>query len=275
MRSGAGVEVRPPDIELSEAGCSLDEGAVRIGLGYVKSVGEEDAKRLVAERDANGPYRGIGELARRAPLDAQELQALVRSGACDRWGQRRRQLWELGLVIRPKTVQRENTQLTLALEPTAATPELPDLTDWERMLADYSGTSVSVDVHPLTLLRPHLPGGVLTSAELLDARHRSRVAYAGMAIARQRPATAKGIVFMLLEDELGQVNLIVAPDVYDRHRAIVRGEPLLLVHGRYERIGENRNIVVSELETLGPLARAISERDVGAALPPAHHFGHR
>ena len=270
-----GVEVRPPDIELSEAGCSLDEGAVRIGLGYVKSVGEEDAKRLVAERDANGQYRGVGELARRAPLDAQELQALVRSGACDRWGQRRRLLWELGLVIRPQTVQRENTQLTLALEPTAATPELPDLTDWERMLADYSGTSVSVDVHPLTLLRPHLPGGVLTSAELLEARHRSRVAYAGMAIARQRPATAKGIVFMLLEDELGQVNLIVAPDVYDRHRAIVRGEPLLLVHGRYERIGENRNIVVSELETLGPLARAISERDVGAALPPAHHFGHR
>ena len=270
-----GVEVRPPDIELSEAGCSLDEGAVRIGLGYVKSVGEEDAKRLVAERDANGQYRGVGELARRAPLDAQELQALVRSGACDRWGQRRRLLWELGLVIRPQTVQRENTQLTLALEPTAATPELPDLTDWERMLADYSGTSVSVDVHPLTLLRPHLPGGVLTSAELLEARHRSRVAYAGMAIARQRPATAKGIVFMLLEDELGQVNLIVAPDVYDRHRAIVRGEPLLLVHGRYERIGENRNIVVSKLETLGPLARAISERDVGAALPPAHHFGHR
>ena len=96
-----GVEVRPPDIELSEAGCSLDEGAVRIGLGYVKSVGEEDAKRLVAERDANGPYRGVGELARRAPLDAQELQALVRSGACDRWGQRRRLLWELGLVDPP------------------------------------------------------------------------------------------------------------------------------------------------------------------------------
>ena len=130
-------------------------------------------------------------------------------------------------------------------------------------------------MHPLTLLRPHLPGGVLSSAELARGSARSRVAYAGMAIARQRPATAKGIVFMLLEDELGQVNLIVPPDVYDRHRAIVRGEPLLLVHGRFERIGENRNIVVSKLETLGPLARAISERDVGAALPPAHHFGHR
>jgi error-prone DNA polymerase len=270
-----GVEVRPPDIELSAAGCALDEGAVRIGLGYVKSVGEEDAKRLVGERDANGPYGGIGELARRAPLDARELEALVTSGACDRWGPRRKLLWELGLVIRPQTVQRENTQLTLALEPTAATPELRDLTDWERMLADYSGTSLSVDVHPLTLLRPHLPGEVLTSTELLEAPHRSRVAFAGMAVARQRPATANGIVFMLLEDELGQVNLIVAPDVYDRHRAIVRGEPLLLVRGRYERIGENRNIVVAALESLGPLARRIADSDVGAALPAAHHFGHR
>jgi error-prone DNA polymerase len=270
-----GVEVRPPDIELSEAGCSLDEGAVRIGLGYVKSVGEDDAKRLVAERDANGPYGGIGELARRAPLDARELEALVTSGACDRWGQRRLLLWELGLVIRPQTVQRENTQLTLALDPTAATPDLPDLTAWERMLADYAGTSVSVDVHPLTLLRPNLPGEVLTSAELYEAPHRSTVVFAGLAVARQRPATAKGIVFMLLEDELGQVNLIVAPEVYERHRAIVRGEPLLLVRGRYERLGENRNIVVSALESLGPLARSIADRDVGAALPAAHHFGHR
>jgi error-prone DNA polymerase len=274
-----GVEVRPPDINLSEAACSLDEGAVRIGLGYVTAVGDESAKRLVAERDANGPYTGIGDFGRRtahgSELDARELEALVRSGACDRWGPRRKLLWELGLVIRPQTLGRDNVQLTLALEPTTTTPELPELTPWERMLADYAGTSVSVDVHPLTLLRPHLDPDVLTSQELLDARHRSRVAFAGLAVARQRPATANGIVFMLLEDELGQVNLIVAPDVYERHRAVVRGEPLLLVRGRYERIGENRNIVVSELESLGRLARRLADRDVGAALPAAHHFGHR
>ena len=143
------------------------------------------------------------------------------------------------------------------------------------MLADYAGTSLSVDVHPLTLLRPHLPPEVLASPELNAAPHRSRVAFAGLAIARQRPATANGIVFMLLEDEAGQVNLIVSPEVYERHRATVRGEPLLLVRGRFERLGENRNIVVSELESLGPLAREIAQRDVGAALPPAHHFGHR
>jgi error-prone DNA polymerase len=172
-------------------------------------------------------------------------------------------------------VQREHKQLTLDLEPTAATPDLADLTDWERMLADYAGTSVSIDLHPLTLVRPHLPPDVLSSVRLHEAPHRSQVAFAGMAVARQRPATANGIVFMLLEDEHGQVNLIVSPELYERHRAVVRGEPLLLARGRYERIGENRNVVVEELESLGALARRVARSDVGAALPPAHHFGHR
>jgi error-prone DNA polymerase len=270
-----GVEVRPPDVNLSDARCTWDEGAVRLGLSYVRSVGEDDAQALVAEREANGPYANVGDLARRTSLDARELEALLRSGACDRWGKRRDLLWELGLVTRPQTVQREHKQLTLALDPTAATPELRDLNPWERMLADYASTSVSVDVHPLTLLRPHLPADVLPSDVLNEAPHRSRVAFAGMAVARQRPATAKGIVFMLLEDELGQVNLIVSPEVYERNRPIVRGEPLLLVRGRFERIKDNRNIVVETLESLGPLARRLSQADVGEALPAAHHFGHR
>jgi error-prone DNA polymerase len=126
------------------------------------------------------------------PLDARELEALLRSGACDRWGKRRDLLWELGLVTRPQTVRREHKQLSLELDPTVATPELRDLTAWERMLADYSMTSVSIDVHPLTLLRPHLPPGVLQSDRLNEAPHRSRVAFAGMAVARQRPSTRTG-----------------------------------------------------------------------------------
>jgi error-prone DNA polymerase len=97
-----------------------------------------------------------------------------------------------------------------------------------------------------------------------------------MAIARQRPSTAKGIVFMLLEDEFGQVNLIVPPQVYDRHRAIVRGEPLILAHGRFEKIERNQNVLVDRLETLAPLARRISgDLAVNDSLPDAHHFGHR
>jgi error-prone DNA polymerase len=171
--------------------------------------------------------------------------------------------------------QGETKQLTLALDPTAATPTLRDLTTWERMLADYRRTGLSVGTHPLALLRPHLPEGTLTSVELHEARHAVDVAYAGLAIARQRPSTAKGIVFMLLEDEHGQVNLIVPSRVYERHRAIVRGESLLLARGRYERVGENRNIVVASLETLSALARRVAETDVGVSLPRPHHFGHR
>ena len=198
--------------------CTWEESAVRMGLKYVKSVGEDDAEALVAEREANGEFVDVGDLARRAPLDARELEALLRSGACDRWGKRRDLLWELGLVTRPQTVQRENTQLALELDPTAATPELPDLTAWERMLADYATTSVSIDVHPLTLLRPHLPPGVLPSDGLNEAPHRSRVAFAGMAVARQRPSTAQ-------RDRLHAARGRARPGEPDRLAGALRAEP--------------------------------------------------
>ena len=154
-------------------------------------------------------------------------------------------LWELGLVPRATSV--------------------PGTGGAERQLA-----------LPLELLRPHLPPGTLSSRELAELPHGRRVTVAGMTVARQRPSTANGVVFMLVEDEFGQVNLIVPPPVYERFRGVVRGEPLLLARGRYERIERNRNVLVSELETLGPLARRIAgEADVHGALPPAHHFGHR
>jgi error-prone DNA polymerase len=144
------------------------------------------------------------------------------------------------------------------------------------MLADYRTTGVSVGVHPLQLLRPHLPPGTLSSLELRRQPHKAQISFAGMTIARQRPATANGVVFMLLEDEHDQVNLIVPPFVYDRHRALVRGEPLLIVTGRYEKHDRNENILVDTVASLGPLARRVAdEPNVNAALPPAHHFGHR
>jgi error-prone DNA polymerase len=167
-------------------------------------------------------------------------------------------------------------QLALPLDPTAETPELAEPTEWEEMLANYRRTSLSVDVHPMELIRPHLPAGVLSSHDLCQAPDRSHVAVAGMAVARQRPSTAKGVVFMLLEDEFGQVNLIVPPQVYERHRAVVRGEPLILARGVFERVERNQNVVVRELETLAPLARKLSgASDLVSALPDAHHFGHR
>ena len=309
-----GVEVRPPHVNRSEAKCSLEDGGVRIGFEYVERVGEEDAKALAEERARNGPFRSVVELAQRAPLSREGLESLLASGACDSFepfgsksdrvdrsvqtdelaepvrpedgtasgasgASRRALLWELGLVPRSESVPGsggEERQLALPLDPTAETPQLPEQTAWERMLADYRRTSLSVGVHPMQLLRPHLPSTVLSSQALCQTPDRARVAVAGMAVARQRPATANGVVFMLLEDEFGQVNLIVPPPVYERHRAIVRGEPLVLARGTFERVDRNQNVVVRELETLAPLARKISgAADLVSALPEAHHFGHR
>ncbi|MDQ3993864.1 MAG: error-prone DNA polymerase [Actinomycetota bacterium] len=274
-----GVEVRPPDIQLSQAKCQLEEDAVRIGFAYVKGLGEEPAAALAEERERGGPFRGIRDVAQRAPLDRPGLEALVTSGACDSFGWPRRQLlWRLGLAPRSVSVGAggEERQLALPLDATTEIPDLPEETPWERMLADYRTTQLSLGAHPLTLLRPHLPDGVVRSSDLLSYEHGRRIAVAGMVVARQRPATANGVVFMLLEDEHGQMNLIVPPPVYDRFRALVRGEPLLLAQGRFERYEQNRNVVVDELVTLAPLARHVADDpEVNAALPNAHHFGGR
>jgi error-prone DNA polymerase len=275
-----GVEVLPVDVNLSGARCVVEWEAVRIGLNYISSIGKDDADAIEAERDANGPYRDIADLARRSLLSYDGLEALVKGGACDGfWKPRRDLLWELGLVFRAQSVpgtEGEVKQLPLELEPTTETPALRDLTRWERMLADYRHTSMSIEMHPLSLLRPHLPEGTLSSEELRAERHGRQVAFAGMTVARQRPSTAKGIVFMLLEDEHGQVNLIVPSEIYERHRATVRAEPLVLARGRYERVGENRNVLVSSLESLGPLARRVAADDtVWESLPRPHSFGRR
>ncbi len=273
------VEVLAPDVNLSAAFCRIEGNAVRIGLGYIKGLGEQPAKAFVAEREENGDFTNVVQLAQRAPVDRPGLEALVASGACDVFGWPRRQLlWRLGLAPRSVSVGAggDERQLTLPLGPTSEIPELPEQTSWERMLADYRTTSMSIGVHPLELLRPHLPAEVATSADFEHLEHRSRVAIAGLVVARQRPATANGVVFMLLEDEHGQMNLVIPPEVYERFRPLVRGEPLLLARGRFERFERNRNLIVDELVTLAPLARqAAGEAEVRSALPEAHHFGHR
>jgi error-prone DNA polymerase len=268
-----GVRVLPPDINESEATCSIEEDSVRVGIGYVQGVGGPEAEAIAAAQ----PYSDVLDLARRAPVDRGALQALVESGACDCLGETRRALlWQLGLASRPRSAGGGNRQLTLPLEPTVETPDFPAQTEWERMLADYRATGLSVGPHPLELLRPHLLGKVLSTMEVAAVPDRAPAAIAGLAIARQRPSTAKGIVFMLLEDEFGMVNLVVQPGVYERFRALVRSEPLLLVRGRVERSGRNLNVLVSELESLAPLARRVShDAEIWSALPRAHHFGHR
>ncbi len=251
-----GVEVCSVDVDRSEVACSVEqevpraEPSVRVGLGYVKGVGEEPAGELVAAREAGGPFADVVDLARRSELPTETLALLVAAGACDRFGPRREQLWRLGLLARPATVRGGSRQLALPLE-LGDTPGLPGLTEWDELVADYRATGLSVRRHPLAQLRPKLEArGFVTSADLRVLPSETPVRFAGVTVARQRPGSAGGVVFLLLEDEHGMINLILFPAIYDRYRLLARTESLLEVEGKLERRERNLNVIV---ESLAPL----------------------
>ncbi len=272
-----GIELRAVDINTSAAECSVqDGGAVRIGLGYVSGVRDDEIAALVAARREGGPFASLADLAGRASACRASLEQLAWSGACDALaGDRRRALWQLGVAAPGRRVP-GGTQLALPLD-AGSSPALRSLGRWASLLADYATTGVSVSDHALAILRPHLDG-VATSRELAVLPHGRSVSVAGLVVARQRPETAGGVVFMLLEDEHGTVNLIVPPAVYDRHRHVVRAEPLVCAEGRLERPaggGGTINVLVRRLRGLDPeqLARPpatvtrLADADPGAADP--------
>src|SRR5436305_3563281 len=183
-----GIEVLPPDVNESGAECevALDAaqgGRVRIGLGYVRSVREQEVKELVATREEGGSFRSLSDLASRAGAGAPSLELLAWSGACDslvdvgayeRPGSARRiALWQLGVATPGKNVP-GGTQLALPLD-LPAPPKLHELSRWESMLADYGTTGLTVHTHPLALLRERLPAGAATSRDLEVLEHGTRV----------------------------------------------------------------------------------------------------
>ncbi len=253
------IEVRPPCVDAGFAECRVEPGgAVRIGLGYVNGVKEAEVKALVAERERGGSFNSIPDLGARSGAGAETLSKLAWAGACDMLldgpeeGRRRQALWLLGVAAPGVPLGRHGangTQLALPLDPHDA-PALRELGVWERLLADYGSTGVTLREHPLELMRPTLPGRTVSSADLGRARHGSQVRVAGLVVARQRPATAKGVTFMLLEDEHGTINLIVPPPVHERCRLAVRGEALVIADGRLERREGVVNVLVHDVRRL-------------------------
>jgi error-prone DNA polymerase len=249
---------------------------VRIGLGYVRGVRQQEVRQLVDTRREGGHFRGLTDLASRAGTASPSLELLAWSGACDSLvegagsgsdsgssgtgatrapgmasASRRIALWQLGVATPGHSVP-GGTQLALPLE-LPAPPPLRSLSSWETMLADYSSAGLTTRTHPLALLRERLPADVVTSAQLATLRHGSRVRVGGMVVARQRPGTANGIVFILLEDEEGTINLIVPAKLYERERLIVRTEPLMLAGGKLERhpaAGGAINVLVDHLAAI-------------------------
>jgi error-prone DNA polymerase len=155
-------------------------------------------------------------------------------------------------VAAPGVSVRDGTQLSLPLDLPVA-PELEPLAAWDAMVADYATTNLTLGPHPVALLRGALPTGAVTTRDLETLAHETPVTIGGLVVARQRPGTAKGIVFILLEDEFGTINLIVPPPVYERDRLIARAEPLVLVEGRLEKLpaaGGAINVYVKRLRSL-------------------------
>jgi error-prone DNA polymerase len=266
-----GVEILPPDVNLSEVDCRVETtGAaagssgnppVRIGLGYVAELAEADAQAVVAERRRGGLYRSVSDLAGRSGAGAGALQRLAWAGACDSLDTatvpvdpdedlRRPALWEAGGAARAARTD-DGAQLALALDG-SPTPPLPPLGPWDRIVADYRTTGMTLGKHPMELLREGLPSSVLSSDDIARTRDGTRVMVAGMVVARQRPATANGVVFMLLEDERGTINLIVPPPVVERCRMAVRTSGFVQAAGKLEHREGTTNVVVSRIERLRP-----------------------
>lgn len=251
-----GVPVRLPDVNTSDVYCTVEDGTLRIGLGFVRDVGQDAARALVEERERRGPFRSLGDLVRRAPpaLSRTALEHLVWVGACDRFGLTRRELlWQLGLWLPPLETPQRQPRRQLELPLTHPYEGLPfsDVPPDERLVAEYHILGFGASSHPFALLHPVLPPGITRSDRLPALEHGASVAVAGLVVARQRPETARGYTFVLLEDETGMINAIVRPEIYDRDRVALCGEPVLWISGTLAKDDGTINVLA---EAIRPLA---------------------
>ena len=270
-----GLRVLPPDVNASDTRCTVEDGnGVRLGLGDIAELGKDAAARIVQERAANGPYRSLADLVRRVPLRLEAAESLVAVDAAACFGLGRREaLWQIGLFLPARSFGRADgkapgRQLPLGLPvgQDMTGLELRPMGSWEQMTTDYETLGLSPRYHPLGLLRHCLPDGLASTANLVDIPDGEIVGIAGLVVCRQRPATAKGITFLLLEDEHGLVNVIVYPLLYERQRHVVRGEPLLLVEGKLQLRDNTINLIARDLWPLEGARDALSSP---ASEPPA------
>ncbi len=235
-----GVEVLRPDVNVSREECTVEGDAVRLGLEQVQGMGRAGAVAVVAERDRRGSYRSLFELAHSTGIRREALENLIQAGALDDFGLNRRELlWQLGLFAGGLERARlsgppQLRQLHLAIPTEQDELALPDFDGFERMAADYRVLHLSPDSHPMSFLRSALRGQVSSTRELQGMRAPRVVETAGLVVCRQRPGTARGIVFLLLEDEHGLANVMIPPDLYEERRTLVRMRPFLRVKAKLE-----------------------------------------
>jgi error-prone DNA polymerase len=264
-----GVEVRRPDINLSDAAATCESTtqtrwgseagepphawglggpAVRMGLSSVRTLGDDRAQAVEEERRARGPYRDMSDLARRTGLATAHLEALATADAFDGFGLTRREaLWAAGAAAQDRPDRLPGT-----VTGTQA-PTLPGMADVDRLVADVWATGLSPDSHPAQFLREQLTAaGAVPIAKLPRVEAGTRVWVGGIVTHRQRPATAGGVTFINLEDETGMLNVTCSPGLWVHYRKVARSSAALLVRGRLEKTEGVINLVADRLDAVTP-----------------------
>jgi error-prone DNA polymerase len=216
--------------------------AVRLGISYVRAVGDDLAERIAGGR----PYASMEDLVRRTGVSQAQVEALATAGAFGCFGlERREALWAAGAVAQARTDRLPG--VVVGADP----PELPGMSPIELGAADLWATGLSGDSHPVEFARERLDTlGVVTAAGLAAVPPGTRVLVGGVVTHRQRPATAGGVTFVSLEDETGIVNVICSQGVWARHRRVARASPALLVRGRLERAEGVTNVLADQVQSL-------------------------
>ena len=250
-----GVTVHGPDVtaSLAHPPCENHGLEVRLGLGAVRHIGDDLAQRVVAEREANGPYGTLLDLTGRVQLSVPQTEALATAGALGCFSVTRREaLWAAGAAAtqRPDRLP--------GVGSSSHVPTLPGMTEVELAAADVWATGISPDSYPTQFLRGDLDAmGVTPAEELLSVPDGSRVLIAGAVTHRQRPATAQGVTFMNIEDETGMVNVLCTPGVWARHRRLAQTASALLIRGQVQNATGAVTVVA---ERMGRITMKVASR---------------
>ncbi len=269
-----GVEVRPPDVMFSDWDCTLEEKddprerlrPVRLGLRQIRGLKQADGEALVKARESGA--RSVEDFARRGRLSRRSLELLAEADAFRSLGLARREaLWAVKGLAGEADAER-NAPLLLRQSLKETQVPLPFMTASQGVAEDYRTTSLSLKAHPIDFFREDLAAmGAVPCAALKTARDRRRLSLGGLVLVRQRPGTAKGVVFLTLEDETGIANLVVWRDAFEANRRLVMGASFLVVHGQVQKEGEVIHVVA---ERFTDLSHRLSELRDDKAPVSAH-----
>jgi error-prone DNA polymerase len=246
-----GVEVLPADINQSEERCTLEKGAVRLGLKLVQGLSEALCDRILQRRAQQGGFASLRDVYQCCQPKLRVAESLVEAGVFDGFGLERRELlWQLWILDRERQVGPSLFDLPCQV------PPLPKADVWALMRGEFQSLGISLQGHPMLYLRPYVKG--CDSRDLRKSQAGTALQISGMVTCRQRPPTAKGFAFLTLEDEYGMINLVIAPKIYERDRRIFRQAAFITAFGHVDARDAVINLRVHHLAEIQEKTRQIT-----------------